>query len=321
MIFLAAFATFLTTTFFFVVASFTFAIFIGGGGGISSSSPPPWLRMNWRSSRPRLLAKPSSPRTLVTSAVFWCWSIADLLLHRIAREESVSDHLVLLTNPVGPVDRLVLDRRVPPGIVEDHVGGRGQVQTRSTSLQGEQEHGGILRRLEVFDLSLPVLGLTGEVVEWTTLDLELRLDDVQHRHELREDEHLVALLAKLIEQVEKRRHLGALLLEELRIDQTRVTTNLTQTHQTLQNRKAVLLHRFVRIEPEQRLLDPLQLRLVHVALNALHLRINFLLGPRRQILRHLRLGPAQQERTQARGKADLRLRILALVEALLEVSS
>jgi hypothetical protein len=40
---------------------------------ISSSSSMVWVRMNCRSSRPRLEAKPSSPSTLVTSWVFWCW--------------------------------------------------------------------------------------------------------------------------------------------------------------------------------------------------------------------------------------------------------
>ena len=38
-----------------------------------SSSSMLWVRMNCRSSRPRLEAKPSSPSTLVTSWVFWCW--------------------------------------------------------------------------------------------------------------------------------------------------------------------------------------------------------------------------------------------------------
>jgi len=60
---------------FLVVGTFATGSFIGGGGGARSSSPPPWLRMNWRSSTPRLEANPSSPRILVTRAVFWCCRI------------------------------------------------------------------------------------------------------------------------------------------------------------------------------------------------------------------------------------------------------
>ena len=63
----------------------------------------------------------------------------DLLLDRISREETVGNNLVLLSDTVRSINRLVLHRRVPPWIIEDYVRGRGEVESRSTSLQGEKE--------------------------------------------------------------------------------------------------------------------------------------------------------------------------------------
>ena len=64
-------------------------------------------------------------------------------------------------------------------------------------------------------------------MEWSALHLKARLDDIEHGHKLGEDEHLVTFFTELIEQVKQSIHLGTLFLEEFRVDQTRVTTNLT----------------------------------------------------------------------------------------------
>lgn len=56
---------------------------------------------------------------------------ANFLFHRIPSEKSVGDNLVLLADPVSPVDRLIFHRRIPPWIVEDHVGSRGQIEPRT----------------------------------------------------------------------------------------------------------------------------------------------------------------------------------------------
>ena len=172
----------------------------------------------------------------------------NLLLHGLSSEQSVGDHLVFLTNTVSSVDGLVLNRRVPPWIVENHIGGGSQIKTGSTCFEGEHEYRCIFGGLKAFDDPLAVLRLAGEVVEWTALHFKTRLDDIKHRDELREDEHLVTFLAELIEQVEQGIHLSTFLLKELRINEAWVTTNLAQAHQTLKNGEGVLLHGFVRIK-------------------------------------------------------------------------
>jgi hypothetical protein len=49
----------------------------------------------------------------------------------------------------------------------------------------------------------------------------------------------------------------------------------------LENGEGVLLHRFIRVETEQGLLDALELRLVEFLLDVLHLGVDLLFGPRR----------------------------------------
>src|SRR5439155_21611138 len=50
--------------------------------------------------------------------------LEDLLLDGARRKEPVGDHRTVLSDPVGTVDRLRLDRGVPPGIEEHDIARR-----------------------------------------------------------------------------------------------------------------------------------------------------------------------------------------------------
>jgi hypothetical protein len=94
---------------------------------------------------------------------------------------------------------------------------------------------------------------------------------------------------------------------------------LPQAHEALEDGEGVLLHRLVGVESQQRFLNALELVFVELHLDAFHLRVNLFFGPWRKVLGDLELGAAEQERPEARGEAALAERVLALVEAFLEI--
>jgi hypothetical protein len=69
---------------------------------------------------------------------------ADLLFDGVAGEQAVGDDLVFLADAVGAVDGLVFDGGVPPRIVEDDVGGGGQVEAAPPALSESMKTEGSL---------------------------------------------------------------------------------------------------------------------------------------------------------------------------------
>jgi hypothetical protein len=61
-----------------------------------------------------------------------------LLLDGAERDQAVHEDVPILTDAVRAVGRLILHRRVPPGIVMDHRVGGGEVQPDPTGLQADQ---------------------------------------------------------------------------------------------------------------------------------------------------------------------------------------
>ena len=123
----------------------------------------------------------------------------DLFLDGVAGEESIGDHLVFLADPVGSVDGLVFDGGVPPWIVEDDIRCRGEVEAGTTRFEREHEDGWVLGGLEFLDFAFAILGLAGEVIVRAVVELEARLDEVEHGDELRENQNLVPFFVELIE--------------------------------------------------------------------------------------------------------------------------
>ena len=65
--------------------------------------------------------------------------LEDLLLDRVPRDEPRRDHAPRLADAVRAVDRLRLDRRIPPRIEQEDVVGRGEVEAMAARLEADQE--------------------------------------------------------------------------------------------------------------------------------------------------------------------------------------
>ena len=68
-----------------------------------------------------------------------CVQTQNLLLDRARGDEPVDRHRTSLSNAVGPVGGLVLNRRIPPGVKVYDIVGTGEVQAGSAGLQADQE--------------------------------------------------------------------------------------------------------------------------------------------------------------------------------------
>src|SRR5258708_23277017 len=64
----------------------------------------------------------------------------DPLFDRARGDQFIDEDGLCLADAVGAVGRLVLDRRVPPGVVMDHRIRRGEVQAAAPRLQADQEN-------------------------------------------------------------------------------------------------------------------------------------------------------------------------------------
>jgi hypothetical protein len=59
--------------------------------------------------------------------------LEDSLLDGIFAAEAADEHLTCLPNPMGTLDRLILDGRIPPTVKKVNVIGRLQVQPNPTN--------------------------------------------------------------------------------------------------------------------------------------------------------------------------------------------
>ena len=189
------------------------------------------------------------------------------------------------------IDRLRLDRRVPPRVVENHIRRGREVQPEAGRLQRQQKHRVAALRLELRDQRLAILRLAGEHQVPDSGGGEPLPDDFEHRHELAEDEHLVALVAQLLHAFEQFLELGRRRVAVRRAEQRRVAADLAQLHQARENAEARLVELPRRFHAEQLRPRALELRLIQPLLLALELQHDVFLGARRQVGRHLRLRP------------------------------
>ena len=86
--------------------------------------------------------------------------LLDLLVHGAGAHEPVADHRVGLADTPGPVAGLVLDRRVPPAVVQHDVVGGGEVEARSAGL--DRQHQGSRPRPLLELVHQPVAGAPGQ---------------------------------------------------------------------------------------------------------------------------------------------------------------
>ena len=133
----------------------------------------------------------------------------DLFLDGAAGHQPVDGHRSRLADAVGTIGGLVFGRRIPPRVHVDHVVGGGEVQARAARLERDQEHIALarLKCLHTF-LTSPGRSLTIEVLVADAAFAKVRLDQLQMRDELREHQHLVAVLQQLVEGLGEHGQLG-----------------------------------------------------------------------------------------------------------------
>ena len=77
--------------------------------------------------------------------------LLDPLVDGAGAHQAVADHGLGLADAPGAVAGLVLDRRVPPAVVEHHVAGGGEVEAGAARLQRQHERSRAVGPLEVLD--------------------------------------------------------------------------------------------------------------------------------------------------------------------------
>src|SRR5258708_7731096 len=97
-------------------------------------------------------------------ATFVILQLQDLLLDRVAGNQPVGEHVAILSDAVGTIDRLRFDGRIPPRVEDEHIVGGGQVQPQSTGLQTDEKQRALGIRLKALYLGLPLDGAAVEIL-------------------------------------------------------------------------------------------------------------------------------------------------------------
>src|SRR5690606_40039459 len=84
-------------------------------------------------------------------------------LDGVAREEAAGKHLLGLADAVRPIDGLRFDRGIPPGVEQEYIPGRSQVQAHATGLDADQEQPALRIGLELLDSCRAITGATVEI--------------------------------------------------------------------------------------------------------------------------------------------------------------
>ena len=142
----------------------------------------------------------------------------DPLLDRPAAHQPEDDDGRQLAQPVGARERLDVVVRVPVGVVQDHRVRRRQVDALPARARREQEDKRLVVGaaplqvgVEAVDamLALRVGGRAVEALVAVALRHQVVLQNVEHLHHLRDDEHAVAAGAQLLEHPIEQLHLPA----------------------------------------------------------------------------------------------------------------
>src|SRR5262249_15825521 len=122
--------------------------------------------------------------------------LIDLLLHSAAADVLVDLDVAGLTNPEGPIGRLVFNSRVPPAVIVEDFAGPGQIQSGAACLDRKDECARTVRvGLKAIDHCLPRPNRRSTVQEQYLLTkglLQILLDQFAHLNELSEDQAAIA---------------------------------------------------------------------------------------------------------------------------------
>ncbi len=229
----------------------------------------------------------------------------NLLLHRVAGDQTVGEHAAGLADTVGAVHGLRLHGGVPPGVEDVDVVGRGEVEALAAGLEAHEEQPAVRVLLEADDASLPVGRASVEVFVDRLLLVEPAAEDCQETGELAEDEHLVPLVEHLVELFQQRIELGTRLVHAGVIDQSLMAGGLPQPQQRLEHGDSRAADAHPADPPGEFGPEVLAEFVVGLPLGLAEFDEQRLLGLLRKIGEHLRLRPPQQVGADGAGH-DLR---------------
>src|SRR5262249_43196289 len=158
-------------------------------------------------------------------------------------DQAVAEDVPRLADAVRAIDRLRLDRRVPPRIEQEHRIGGGEIQPDAARLQADQEQRTRRIVLEAIDAGVAVAGAAVAVLVRDLPGVELAADDGEELGELREDERLVPFLDRLAQARQQRVQLRRVRVEAPGVDQAGVAGGLAQAEQRLEHLDLLALER------------------------------------------------------------------------------
>jgi hypothetical protein len=123
---------------------------------------------------------------------------------------------------VRPVDGLCLRSRSPPGVEEEDVLRRRQVESHAAGLEADQEEPALGVVLEALHSAVAVARPPVEVLVRNRPGIEVLPQNPEQARELGEDQRLVALGRELVELIDEEGELGARLPGAAPVDQARV---------------------------------------------------------------------------------------------------
>src|SRR5690606_9264619 len=130
-----------------------------------------------------------------------------------------------------------LYRGVPPGVIVDDRVSRGQVKATAASLETDQEDGNRWVRLKALDGHIALFGRAVEVFVLHLVLVERLPDELQHGHELTEDEDLVTSRLGFVHELAQGNQLGAVLVTVRagQSEEPRVARRLAKLREPRQN--------------------------------------------------------------------------------------
>ena len=132
----------------------------------------------------------------------------DPFLHGVEGDQAVDNHRPGLTDPVGAIGCLILHGGVPPGVEQEDVVRRSEIQSGPARAQGDQHDRCPLGRVEAGDHPRPVPGGTVETFKSDPRRIQGGFDPVQERSPLGKNQGLVALFEGLAQAFHEKIHLG-----------------------------------------------------------------------------------------------------------------
>src|SRR5919109_5193719 len=164
----------------------------------------------------------------------------DLLLDRVAGDHPVDHHRARLADAVGAVDRLRLDRGVPPRVEQEAVVGLAQVQAEAAGLEADQKPR-VVARLKALHDAVATARPAVEVAVADPLPGQAVAHPGEEACELAEDERAVSRADDVAELLAKRAELGAREGFAALVDERGVDAELAQQRDRAQDREAVAI--------------------------------------------------------------------------------